>query len=71
MDDKRTNGTGEPVKAKKRAPRKKAAGKRSGKKVSKKTSSSSPAVTVPKTTSATAPEKDSKGIYTLKPPPSE
>ncbi len=53
------------AKTTKRAPRKKTASK----KVSKKTTAK-PATTS-KVSSPTAPEKDAKGIYTLKPPPSE
>ena len=60
--DKVAVGDSEPVKTTKRPARKKA----TRKKVSKKTTVSKP---VP-TPSVMAPEKDSKGIYTLKPPPS-
>jgi len=60
--DKAPNADSEPAKTTKRPARKKA----SRKKVSKKTTASRPVATP----SATAPEKDSKGIYTLKSPPS-
>jgi len=56
-----------PAKTIKRAPGKKAASK---KKASKKTPASSKPAAIPKTPSPMAPERDSKGIYTLKPPPS-
>jgi len=60
-----------PAKTTKRAPRKKAAGKKAaGKKASKKMPASSKPAAKPKTPSSMVPEKDSKGIYTLKPPPS-
>jgi ribonuclease E len=63
---KAADADSKPAKAKKRPARKKAAAK----KVSKKTTTSTkPAA--PRPSSANAPEKDSKGIYTLKPPPSE
>jgi len=60
-------GGSETAKSTTRPARKKAASK----KASKKTASQSKPVAAPKPPSATAPEKDSKGIYTLKPPPSE
>ena len=60
--DKAPDGDSAPAKTTKRSVRKKA----TRKKVSKKTTASGP-VAKP---SATAPEKDSKGIYTLKSPPS-
>ena len=65
--DKATDAESKPAKTTKRAPRKKAGSK----KVSKKTTASAKPAAKPKVSSATAPEKDSKGIYTLKPPPSE
>jgi ribonuclease E len=65
--DKATDAKSKPAKTTKRAPRKKTASK----KVSKKTTASAKPAAKPKVSSATAPEKDSKGIYTLKPPPSE
>lgn len=65
--DQAAGGDGQKAKPAKRSGRKKATRKKaSTRKVSKKTTVSKP---VP--ASAPAPEKDSKGIYTLKPPPSE
>ncbi len=54
-------------KPKKRAPRKKT----TGKKVSKKAVTKGASTAKQKSTPVTALEQDSKGIYTLKPPPSE
>jgi ribonuclease E len=65
--DKSTDTESKPAKTTKRAPRKKTGSK----KASKKTTASAKPVAKPKVSSVTAPEKDSKGIYTLKPPPSE
>ncbi len=65
--DQLTSDANKPAKTTKRQPRKKAASK----KVSKKTTASSKLAEKPKQPSATAPKKDSKGIYTLTPPPSE
>jgi len=65
--DKVTDAESKPAKTTKRAPRKKTASK----KVSKKKTASTKPAAKPKVSPATAPEKDSKGIYTLKPPPSE
>jgi ribonuclease E len=65
--NKATDAESKPAKTTKRAPRKKTGSK----KTSKKTTASAKPVAKPKVSSATAPEKDSKGIYTLKPPPSE
>jgi ribonuclease E len=69
--EKAAGGNGEQAKVTKRPARKKTASKKTGKKVSKKTAESSPAATIPKPIQAAAVEIDSKGIYTLKPPPSE
>ena len=68
--DKAAVSDSEPAKTTKRPTRKKAGSKKTtGKKASKKTASSKPAPE-PKPAPATSAEKDSKGIYTLKPPPS-
>jgi len=64
--EKATEAVKKPAKTTKSATRKKS----TAKKVSKKpTASAKPAEAKPK--SVNAPEKDAKGIYTLKPPPSE
>jgi len=61
-----------PAKTAKPKARKKAASKKAGsKKVSKKTTAGSKSKTVAVPPAVLAPEKNSKGIYTLKPPPSE
>jgi len=65
--DKAVESGSEAAKSTKRPARKKAGSK----KASKKTASASKPAPAPKPPSAAAPEKDSKGIYTLKPPPSE
>jgi ribonuclease E len=67
--DKVQDKKSDTAKTTKRPARKKSASKKTGKKVSKKT----PAINKPKPQAKPAPaaaEKDSKGIYTLKPPPS-
>ena len=61
----------QPVKPKKRQPRKKAAGKKQAKKTSVKLAADNKPATIPQPSPVIAAEKDSKGIYTLKPPPSE
>ena len=58
-------------KPKKRAARKKATRKKTGKKTSTKPAAADKPVAAPEPKPAIAVEKDSKGIYTLKPPPSE
>jgi len=79
--DKPATGSDEPAKPKKRAPRKKAASKKvktdkatskkeTGESSSKASADKAPAA-ASKPSPAIAAEKDSKGIYTLKPPPSE
>ena len=68
---KATDAASKPAKTTKRAPRKKAGSKKVSKKVSKKTTASTRPAAAPKASPVTAPQKDSKGIYTLKPPPSE
>ncbi len=61
-----------PAKTTKRPARKKSSSKKAGsKKASKKTARTNKPVEKPKPSSASSPEKDSHGIYTLKPPPSE
>ncbi len=65
--EKAADGESKPAKTTKRPARKKAASK----KTSKKTAASDQPVATPIPPSAMAPEKNSKGIYTLKPPPSE
>jgi len=74
--EKPTKSVDEAAKPKKRAPRKKAATKKvaSAKETgetSKKAATEKAPATASKPASAIAAEKDSKGIYTLKPPPSE
>ncbi len=59
-----------PAKPKKRAPRKKAAGKKQAKKTSTKPDADKKPAAA-QLSPVIAAEKDSKGIYTLKPPPSE
>ena len=62
----------EPAKTTKRPARKKSSSKKaSSKKASKKTASASKPEEKPKPSPVKPPEKDSHGIYTLKPPPSE
>ena len=61
----------QPAKPKKRQPRKKAAGKKQAKKTSSKPDADTKPATVPQPSPVIAAEKDAKGIYTLKPPPSE
>ena len=74
--EKPTKSADEAAKPKKRAPRKKAATKKvasakeTGETSKKPVTDKAPA-TASKPASAIAAEKDSKGIYTLKPPPSE
>jgi len=60
-----------PAKPKKRQPRKKAGAKKQAKKTSTKTAADSKPAAAPQPSPVIAAEKDSKGIYTLKPPPSE
>jgi len=62
-----TEGDGTAAKTTKRPARKKATRKRA----SKKTAAKSKPAAAPKASASTAVEKDSHGIYTLKPPPSE
>jgi ribonuclease E len=61
----------QPAKPKKRQPRKKAATKKQAKKASTKPAADTKPATAPQPSPVIAAEKDSKGIYTLKPPPSE
>ena len=65
--DKKADGDSKPAKTRKPAVRKKTTRKR----VSKKTPVRNEAAKKPEKPSAPAVERDSKGIYTLKPPPSE
>ncbi len=69
--DKTAGDKEKPAKPKKRQPRKKAAGKKEGKKTAAKPTRENKPETAAKTSPVIAAEKDSKGIYTLKPPPSE
>ena len=69
--DKSATAADETAKPKKRAPRKKAAVKKDSKKVSSKRTAENESSAMKKQTPVIAAEKDSKGIYTLKPPPSE
>ena len=61
----------QPVKPKKRQPRKKAAAKKQAKKISSKPDADTKPAMAPQPSPVINAEKDSKGIYTLKPPPSE
>ncbi len=65
--EKAADGDSKPAKTTKRPASKKAASK----KISKQTAASDKPVATPIPPSAMAPEKNSKGIYTLKPPPPE
>ena len=69
--DKAAKAADEPPKPKKRAPRKKTAAKKESKKATTKRVVEQKPKAKPKPSPAVAAEKDSKGIYTLKPPPSE
>ena len=60
-----------PAKPKKRQPRKKAAAKKQTKKTSSKPDAANKPAAAAQLSPVIAAEKDSKGIYTLKPPPSE
>ena len=64
-------GLEKPAKPKKRQARKKSAAKKQAKKVATKPVMDSKPETSTKPSPVIAAEKDSKGIYTLKPPPSE
>ncbi|MDX2418696.1 MAG: Rne/Rng family ribonuclease, partial [Xanthomonadales bacterium] len=69
--DKPSDSSDKPAKPKKRAPRKKAARKKDSDKTSAKPAAEKATAAVVKASPVVAAEKDSKGIYTLKPPPSE
>jgi ribonuclease E len=69
--DKTADADGKPAKPKKRQARKKTAAKKQAKKAATEPVKDSKPETKPKPSPAIAAEKDSKGIYTLKPPPSE
>ena len=69
--DKPADSSEKPATPKKRAPRKKAAHKKDSDKTIAKPAAEKAMAVVAKTSPLVAAEKDSKGIYTLKPPPSE
>ena len=70
-DDKPADSSDKPAKPKKRAPRKKAARKKDSDKTSAKPAAEKAPAAEVQANPVSAAEKDSKGIYTLKPPPSE
>jgi len=70
-DDKPADSSDKTAAPKKRAPRKKAARKKDGDKTSTKPAVEKAPAAAAQANPTVAAEKDSKGIYTLKPPPSE
>ncbi|MGB7453477.1 MAG: Rne/Rng family ribonuclease [Lysobacterales bacterium] len=70
-DDKPADSSDKPAKPKKRKPRKKTASKKDSDKSSAKPAADRMPTADAQASPVVAAEKDSKGIYTLKPPPSE